>query len=199
MMVNWSPHFAFFFNISSRIVIRQRTEGLAFFMGAEGKSTDKKANPIISPLYYDSLDAKRELYDRYGEEGVKAGGPPPSQSSRDPFSRPPRGYPAGGEGPGPFGGPGFGFGFGGFDFDFFGMPQHHRQFHGAFSSSSSSFPRHSRETRERMPYGEGNEWKSQKRQRQRDDYHQSVFGSNDDILQDIFSGGVISTCYFFLE
>ncbi|KAG0322607.1 DnaJ sub B member 2 [Podila horticola] len=144
---------------------------------------------LISEAYevlYD--DAKRELYDRYGEEGVKAGGPPPSQSSRDPFSRPPRGYPAGGEGPGPFGGPGFGFGFGGFDFDFFGMPQHHRQFHGAFSSSSSSFPRHSRETRERMPYGEGNEWKGQKRQRQRDDYHKSVFGSNDDILQDIFSG-----------
>ncbi|KAG0034435.1 DnaJ sub B member 2 [Podila clonocystis] len=137
---------------------------------------------LISHAYevlYD--DAKRELYDRYGEEGVKAGGPPPSQSTRDTFygsAGPSRGYSAGGA-PGP--GFGFGFGFGGFDFpDFFGMPQHHRQFHGAFSSS----PRHSRE---KMPvYGDGNEWKGQKRQR--DDYHKSVFGSNDDILQDIFSG-----------
>ncbi|KAF9336400.1 hypothetical protein BG006_008807 [Podila minutissima] len=137
-------------------------------------------------------DRKRELYDRYGEEGVKAGGPPPGQRSGDTFygsAGPTQGYPAGGGGRG--GGPmpefGFGFGFGGFDFpDFFGMPQHHRQFHGAFSSSSSSLPRHSRE---RMPvYGEGNEWKGKKRQLQRDDYHNSVFGSNDDILQDIFSG-----------
>lgn len=86
-----------------------------------------------------------------------------------------------------FGGPpGFGFGFGGFDFpEFFNIPPLHRQFHGAFSSSSSS---RARNPRERPVYGEGNEWKGEKRRR---DYHKSVFGTNDDILHDIFSGGVI--------
>ncbi|KAF9370021.1 hypothetical protein CPC16_004022, partial [Podila verticillata] len=127
---------------------------------------------LISEAYevlYD--DKKRELYDRYGEEGVKAGGDP-NPSSGFPssfFSGPPTGGHPGG-GPEVFGGsPGFGFGFGGFDFpDFFHMPPHHRQFHGAFSSSSSS---RARTPRERPVYGEGNEWKGQKRRR---DYHKSV-------------------------
>ncbi|KAG0024226.1 hypothetical protein BGZ82_010508 [Podila clonocystis] len=115
---------------------------------------------LISQAYevlYD--DAKRELYDQYGEEGVKAGGPPPSQSTRDTFygsAGPSRGYSAGGAP-----GPGFGFGFGGFDFpDFFGMPQHHRQFHDhAFASHHQrhrgAFDRHMESMFEQAGFGRG--------------------------------------------
>ncbi|KAG0307885.1 hypothetical protein BGZ98_009527 [Dissophora globulifera] len=58
-----------------------------------------------------SDDAKRELYDRYGHEGVKAGG--------DPNPQPDFGAPQFHAGP-----PGFGFGFDSPFFASFGMPAH---------------------------------------------------------------------------
>ncbi|KAG0206162.1 hypothetical protein BGX28_002341 [Mortierella sp. GBA30] len=92
-----------------------------------------------------SDDKKRELYDRYGYEGVKAGGDPNPQPQPF-FDVQPRH---------PFAGTGFGTGFDSPFFASFGMPAHHQRFHGGSSSSSS-------------PLG--------------------VFGSNDDILRDVFSG-----------
>ncbi|KAF9423750.1 hypothetical protein BGZ94_008190 [Podila epigama] len=90
---------------------------------------------LISEAYevlYD--DTKRELYDRYGEEGVKAGGNPNPEPAHPFFDVGPTAR-GSSSSRGPFGMPPAEFGLGGFDFfsnDFFGgggMSAHHRQFH----------------------------------------------------------------------
>ncbi|KAF9186994.1 DnaJ sub B member 2 [Haplosporangium sp. Z 767] len=89
-----------------------------------------------------SDDNKRELYNRYGHEGVKAGGDPNPQPEAPFFAS--RQH------------DGFGFGFDTPFFSAFGVPAHHQQFHGGSLSSSS---------------------------------RGGVFGSNEDILKEVFSGG----------
>ncbi|KAF9575279.1 hypothetical protein EC968_003631 [Mortierella alpina] len=70
-----------------------------------------------------SDDKKRELYDRYGYEGVKAGGDPNPPPAPDPFMSMHTQRQA----------PGFGFGFDSPFFSAFGMPAHHQHFHDAFA------------------------------------------------------------------
>ncbi|CAO3574330.1 unnamed protein product [Mortierella alpina] len=66
-----------------------------------------------------AIDKKRDLYDRYGYEGVKAGGDPNPAPAPDPFMSMHTQRQA----------PGFGFGFDSPFFSAFGMPAHHQHFH----------------------------------------------------------------------
>ncbi|KAG9319721.1 hypothetical protein KVV02_006990 [Mortierella alpina] len=77
-----------------------------------------------------SDDKKRDLYDRYGYEGVKAGGDPNPPPAPDPFMNMHTQRQASG----------FGFGFDSPFFSAFGMPAHHQHFHGGYSTSSSPSP-----------------------------------------------------------
>ncbi|KAF8947167.1 hypothetical protein BGZ47_010086 [Haplosporangium gracile] len=113
---------------------------------------------------YDVLfdDEKRELYDRYGYEGVKAGGDPSPQPDLSGF------FPQGGAQA--RGRPqGFGFGFDSPFFSSFGVPAGADGFHGGFFSASSSSPPSF--TTSQQPYSIG-----------------SVYGGNHATLHDIFSG-----------
>ncbi|KAG0373299.1 hypothetical protein BGX24_011888 [Mortierella sp. AD032] len=109
-----------------------------------------------------SDDEKRELYDRYGHEGVKAGGDPNPQPDLSGF------FPPGGHGRSSHARPqGFGFGFDSPFFSSFGVPAGAGFNGGLFSTASSSpFPSTSPQ-----PYSIGN-----------------IYGSNENILHDIFSG-----------
>ncbi|KAF9547136.1 DnaJ sub B member 8 [Mortierella hygrophila] len=111
---------------------------------------------------YDVLfdDKKRELYDRYGYEGVKAGGDPNPQPDLSGF------FPHGGHPSQARGRPqDFGFGFDAPFFSSFGVPAGS---HGGFFSASSSSPILSTS---QQPYS-----------------IESVFGGNHATLHDIFSG-----------
>ncbi|KAF9910613.1 hypothetical protein EC991_006172 [Linnemannia zychae] len=107
-----------------------------------------------------SDDEKRELYDRYGHEGVKAGGDPNPQPDLSGF------FPHGGHGhPSHARAQGFGFGFDTPFFSSFGVPAG-AGFNGGFSSTKDSSPLSAQQ-----PYSIGN-----------------VYGSNENILHDIFTG-----------
>ncbi|KAG0064264.1 DnaJ sub B member 2, partial [Linnemannia elongata] len=114
---------------------------------------------------YDVLfdDEKRELYDRYGYEGVKAGGDPNPQPDLSGF------FPHGGHPSQARGRPqGFDFGFDSPFFSSFGVPAGAGGFHGGFFSTSSSSPLSSTS---QQPYT-----------------IESVYGGNHATLHDIFSG-----------
>ncbi|KAF9134381.1 hypothetical protein BGW39_007259 [Mortierella sp. 14UC] len=108
-----------------------------------------------------SDDGKRELYDRYGYDGVKAGGDPNPQPDLSGF------FPHGGHAhPSQTRPQGFGFGFDSPFFSSFGVPAG-AGFNGGFSSATStSSPLSSQQS-----YSIGN-----------------VYGSNENILHDIFTG-----------
>ncbi|KAG0259559.1 hypothetical protein BGZ95_004638 [Linnemannia exigua] len=120
-----------------------------------------------------SDDEKRELYDRYGHEGVKAGGDPNPQPDLSGF------FPHGGHGRPSHAQPqGFGFGFDSPFFSSFGVPAGAGFNGGLFSTtSSSSFPstlqqrQQQQQQQQQQPYSIGN-----------------IYGSNENILHDIFSG-----------
>jgi hypothetical protein len=112
----------------------------------------------LQPL---SLDEKRALYDRYGYEGVKAGGDPNPQPDLSGF------FPQGGHGLSTHTQPhGFGFGFDSPFFSPFGNPAS-AGFNGGFSSTTPHSPLSSQQ-----PYSIGN-----------------VYGSNENILHDILTRG----------
>lgn len=121
------------------------------------------------------LDEKRELYDRYGYEGVKAGGDPNPQPDLSGF------FPHGGHPSQARGRPqGFDFGFDSPFFSSFGVPAGAGGFHGGFFSTSSSSPPSSTS---QQPYT-----------------IESVYGGNHATLHDIFSGGELRViiCFFFV-